>query len=249
MKLETSSWAQVQEYFERQDMVVVPVGSTENHGSQLGLGTDFLIPGKLIELLQSRSDVLCAPVMPFGMADHHTPFPGTLTIGQDGLHLVLSRITEQLYGYGARKFVFLNGHGGNTPVLTRIAVEMSKKQAYCAVFDWWVIAGKIREQWRGGHGAGQETAAMMYACPEGVHMDYAREFHPKDLTPELTFAGGSNVLCDGIPVPVPRTTEQFSEAGWYGPDDIKTATPQWGEEMLTATADFLADFIEKFKKA
>ena len=108
MLLEKSSWAQVKAYFEKNDTVVVPLGSVENHGSHMGLGTDFIIPTHLVQMLQSRSDVLCAPTMPYGMADHHMEFPGTLTIGHDGLYLVMSRIVEQLYAYGARHIVFLN---------------------------------------------------------------------------------------------------------------------------------------------
>lgn len=246
MRLEYSSWAQVQEYFEKKDIVVVPIGSVENHGSHMGLGTDYIVPTKIVELLQDRSDVLCTPTMPFGMADYHTDFAGTLTIGHDGVYLVMSRIAEQLRTMGAKKIVFLNGHGGNTPALARVGVDMDKKGVICGIIDWWVLAGQLRPEWKGGHAGGQETAAMMYAKPEAVHMDYAREFHPADLTKDLTYGGASNVLCNGIPVQVPRQFIKFADAGWCGPDDIQTATPEWGEKMLGEVADFVADFVSKF---
>ncbi len=249
MRLEYSSWSQVQEYFKGHDTVVVPLGSVENHGSHMGLGTDFLIPAKIIELLQERSDVLCAPVMPYGMADHHTDFPGTLTIGHDGLYLVMSRIAEQLCEMGAKKIVFLNGHGGNTPVLTRVGLEMEKKGVLCAIIDWWTLAGQLRAEWKGGHAGAQETSAMMYAAPQGVHMEYAKPFEPKNLTDELTYGGSNFVSCNGILVQVPRQTSEFSEAGWFGADDIQTANPEWGEHMLREVADFVADFLRKFEKA
>ena len=54
MLLEKSSWAQVKAYFEKNDTVVVPLGSVENHGSHMGLGTDFIIPTHLVQMLQSR---------------------------------------------------------------------------------------------------------------------------------------------------------------------------------------------------
>lgn len=248
MRLEHNSWMQVKEYFDKKNIVVVPLGSVENHGSHMGLGTDFIIPDKIIDLLESRIDVLSTPVMPFGMADHHTSFPGTLSIGHDGLYLVMSRITEQLYNYGARKVIFLNGHGGNTPVLNRIGLDMNKKGALCAIIDWWSLAGKINPTWKGGHAGAQETSALLYVNPDYVHMDYAREFTPQNLSEELIYEGANDVLCNGIPVSVPRLVEKFSSAGWFGQDDIKTATKEWGEEMLNATADFLADFIVKFEK-
>ncbi|MCI6888150.1 MAG: creatininase family protein [Lachnospiraceae bacterium] len=249
MRLEYSSWAQVQEYFKENDMVVVPLGSVENHGSHMGLGTDFLVPTKIVELLQDRSDVLCLPAMPYGMADHHTDFSGTLTIGHDGLYLVMSRIAQQLRTMGAKRIVFLNGHGGNTPVLTRVGLDMEKQGVLCAIIDWWVLAGQLHAEWKGGHAGAQETSAMMYAAPQGIHMEYAKPFEPKNLTDELIYGGSNNVLCSGIPVQVPRQTVSFSEAGWFGPDDIQTATPEWGEQMLNEVADFVADFLRKFEKA
>ena len=54
MFLEKISWVQAQEYFEKKDIAIIPVGSTENHGSQLCLGTDFLIPRKLCEMMDER---------------------------------------------------------------------------------------------------------------------------------------------------------------------------------------------------
>lgn len=248
MRLEHSSWAQIKEYFEKKDIVVVPLGSVENHGSHMGLGTDFIIPAKLVEMLHQRVDVLSIPVMPFGMADHHVNFPGTLSIGHDGLFLVMSRIAEQLYNMGARKIVFLNGHGGNTPVLNRIGLEMNSKGALCAIFDWWTLAGKINPKWKGGHAGAQETSAMLAINSEYVHMEYAMDSKPQDLSDELIFGGSNDVLCNGIPVTVPRLVDRLASAGWYGNDDIKTATKEWGEEMLNATADFLANFIIKFEK-
>lgn len=249
MLLEKSSWAQVKAYFEKNDTVVVPLGSVENHGSHMGLGTDFIIPTHLVNMLQSRTDVLCAPTMPYGMADHHMEFPGTLTIGHDGLYLVMSRIAEQLYDYGARHIVFLNGHGGNTPVLQRIGIAMARKGCLCAIIDWWSLAGKLNPAWAGGHAGAEETSAMMVAAPDAVHMDLAMEFHPKDLSPELPFAAANDVLCDGVPVTVPRPVSSHSKSGWFGKDDIQTASVQWGEEMLAGVADFIASFIDKFQRA
>ena len=249
MRMEYSSWLQVEEYFKEHDMVVVPIGSTENHGSHMGLGTDFLVPSKIVDLLEERIQVLSAPPLPYGMADNHTAFPGTLTIGQDGLYLVAKRIAMQLHDMGARKILFLNGHGGNTPVLNRIGMEMEKEGTLCAVIDWWVLAGQHRPEWKGGHAGAQETSAMMAAAPRAVHMELAKEFHPKGVAPDLPFGGASNVLCNGIPVLVPRQTREFSESGWFGDDDIKTASPEWGEQMLNEVADFVADFLRKFQNA
>lgn len=249
MKLAQSSWAQVKDYFETHDTVIVPLGSVENHGSHMGLGTDFMIPDYLVELLQSRTDVLCAPTMPYGMADHHMEFPGTLTIGHDGLHMVMTRIVDQLYAYGARHIIFLNGHGGNTPVLQRIGVAMARKGCLCAIIDWWSLAGRINPKWAGGHAGAEETSAMMAVDPAAVHMELAMEYRPIDLSDELPYSYSGDVICDGVTVPVPRPTSAYSKSGWFGPDDIQTASVEWGNEMLNGVADFIASFTDKFSRA
>ena len=126
MFLEQIYWKQAEEYFKKRDLAVIPVGSTENHGSQLALGTDFLIPRNLCERMDSRLNCLISPTIPYGVADQHTHFPGTITIGYDGLYDLVTRIADQLYGHGIRHFVFLNGHGGNTPVLQRVCMDLDE---------------------------------------------------------------------------------------------------------------------------
>ena len=248
MQLSNSTWKQAQEYFAQRDLVILPVGSLENHGSHLCLGTDAKVPQYLADQLETRLQAAFAPVMPFGCADHHTDFPGTVSIGTDGLYLVMSRVVQCLYQAGGRHFVFLNGHGGNDPALSQVGLEMSQKGALCCILDWWVLAGKLNEQWAGGHGAGEETAAMLAIDPSCVHMEYFQDPHPQDLSPELPYGRGVEVLCNGIGVPVPRKVATYASAGWYGPDHPTKATCQWGQEMLQATVDFCVDFIEKFER-
>ena len=248
MFLEKISWVQAKEYFEKKDTVIIPVGSTENHGTQLCLGTDFLIPRKLCEIMDERLEVLIAPTIPYGVGDQHTNFPGTISIGSDGLYMLVSRVVDELYKFGIRKFVFLNGHGGNTATLQRVCVDLDSKNALGAVLNWWTIAGDLNPAWKGGHGGAEETAAMLAIDPSCVHMHYFKPFEPKNLSEELTFDGAYNVSFKGISIPVPRHVDRWSECGWYGPDSPKEATVKWGKDMLWATADFCEDFIEAFER-
>ena len=80
MFLEQISWKQAEDYFKKRDLAVIPVGSTENHGSQLALGTDFLIPRNLCERMDSRLNCLIAPTTPTASPTSTPTFPEPLPL-------------------------------------------------------------------------------------------------------------------------------------------------------------------------
>ncbi len=131
MRLDSISWKKAQEYFSKKDIAVLPIGSTENHGSHLALGTDFLVPCEIAKAIDEKCEAILVPGIPYGVADQHVGFPGTLTIGYDGLHMIVSKIVWQLYDYGVRKFIFLNGHGGNKPVLRMSGCTQCQRRCLC----------------------------------------------------------------------------------------------------------------------
>lgn len=73
-----------------------------------------MIPDKIAELTEKQSHIMIAPTLPYGATDSLMGFPGTISIGVDGLYDILTRITDSLYEYGFRRFIILNGHGGNS---------------------------------------------------------------------------------------------------------------------------------------
>ena len=129
MRLERINWTQAEEYFKHNDMVIIGTGSIECHGKHVALGTDFLVPSKIIELMEPRTDVLIAPTMPYGSCQYLTDFPGTVNLGYDVLYAVMTKITESLYKHGARKFLFMNGHGGNNAALEQVCLDLDSKGA------------------------------------------------------------------------------------------------------------------------
>lgn len=249
MFLEKITWKQAEGYFKEKDIAIIPVGSTENHGSQLCLGTDFLIPRRLCEMMDERLNILIAPTVPFGVGDQHINFPGTITIGYDGLYDLMTRIVDQLYGFGIRKFVFLNGHGGNTPVLQRVALELDERHAMGAILNWWLLAGELDPRWKGGHGGGEETAAILGIDPSLVDQsEVAGPMKLHDVSDTLKATGFTSIEYKGVTVNIPRLTPSVTHNGWIGPDHPETATEEWGRKMLQTTADYIVDFMEEFKK-
>ena len=90
---------------------------------------------------------------------------------------------------------------------------------------------------------------MLAIDPGYVHMEDYIPLTPQDLSDTLQCAGMSEVSLDGVTVLTPRLFRNISPGGWYGPDDPKKATVQWGEEMLKACGDFILHFLAEFQKA
>ena len=249
MKLQHMTWPQVQSYFATNDTVIIGVGSCENHGMHMPLGTDALVPDKLISLVEERVQVLCAPMVPFGSCEYFSDFPGTVSLGDEVLYQVLFHIAEGLYRAGGRHFVFMNGHGGNIPAIERVCYGLSKKGAVGAVMNWWSMAGSFDPAWAGGHGGGEETAAILYINPDLVDRTAMKPGDIADVSEGIRAITLKNAEFRGVQIPIPRDARKICNNGWVGADDIMTATPQWGEQMLTTIADYIADFIREFAKA
>jgi len=248
MKLEAMRWPEVEAYFKEHDTVVISVGSIENHGTHLCLGTDYLVPGKLIDMIDDRLNVIFTPVMPYGNADHHMAFPGTITLGDDGLYVVMKAVADSLYKHGARKFVFLNGHGGNTNALSKVGMELNRQGGISALLNWWQIAPLLNRDWLGGHGGAQETSAVLAINESYVNMSAIEDVELQGLSGAMPADALGTVLYKGVSIPVQRTMDKVSHAGWSGPDHPQNATKEWGEEMLQVVADFVAGFIEEFSQ-
>ncbi len=249
MRLENLTWPKVQAYFEASDMVIISIGSIECHGRHMPLGTDTLIPIHLLEKIEQKSDVLICPHIPYGACQNFSAYPGTINIDNRVLYQFCDQIFESLYRHGARKFVVLNGHGGNVKVLEELGLAYEKRGCMMALLNWWLMAWDMNPAWKGGHGGGEETAAILGINPELVDQnEIGGELKFYHLTENLKTTGFRSVEYKGVSVEIIRSTERVTDSGWIGPDHPNTATAEWGREMLDTTANYIVDFLEEFKK-
>ena len=131
MYLSKMNYLEVQEYLKKSDTILIPIGSLENHGKHMPLGTDTMIPDKIAELLDQRSDLLIAPTINYGATDDLVGFPGTISLGVEGLIHLLRTICDQFYQYGFRHFLILNGHGGNAAAIQAVGIHLYRKHSFC----------------------------------------------------------------------------------------------------------------------
>ena len=254
MYLSRMNFLEVEAYLKTSDTIVIPIGSLENHGLHLPLGTDAIIPDEIARLLDARSNLLIAPTINYGATDDLVGFAGTVSIGTEGLISLLRTICDQFFNYGFRHFLILNGHGGNTAAIQAVGSHLYRKGAYLANLNWWLMAGQINPEWAGGHGGGEETAGIMAVDPSLVKEEYLHlpESIKNDLGDALPYGAWTNILYKGVSITVPRAIKDISDNGWlvhaFAGDIPSRATPEWGREMLEAVADYIADFGQQFGK-
>jgi len=250
MRLERMTWPMAEAYFKENDMVLISIGSIESHGRHMPLGTDTLIPDALLEKIEQKSDVMIAPTIPYGACQCLAPYPGTIDIDLEVLFQFFRQIMLSLYRHGARKFVILNGHGGNMKIAERLGLEFEEKGCLTAVLNWWLMAWDMNPEWKGGHGGGEETAAILGIDPSLVDKsEIGGPLKLYDVSDELKATGFRSVEYKGVSVEIIRSTPNVTDSGWIGPDHPNTATEEWGREMLQTTADYIVDFMEAFKRA
>ncbi len=160
--------------------ILVPVGSTEQHGPHLPLGTDTMTAAVLAAAAAEETNILAAPPLWFGWSPHHMVLPGTITIRPEILIECVFDVVESLNRHGFTRFVFVNGHRiVNVPWL-QIVGERAKRllgatvvifdPAYMSkTFDAGLDWGEV------GHAEEIEGSQMMYCYPELVKFDRAMD--------------------------------------------------------------------------
>jgi creatinine amidohydrolase len=255
--MQNLTWEEVAEYLERDDIVMVPIGSTEGHGPHLPLGTDSYEAIDYAEGIATRAGVLCAPPIWFGNSAHHMHKPGTISLRGETEIALLEDVYRSLIHHGFGKIITFNGHRRANLSCIEIACQATKEthpEVIFAVMDPLVMGREaalaIREApGEGVHGGEFETSHMLYAHPELVHMDKAvraplDEF-PSRLVPQSrdSLAGGDRVIL----VVGSADQRRLAPLGHVG--DPTVATRKKGERLFEAIVANGVEFIEDLRKA
>ncbi len=179
MKLQQATWPEVEAYLEASDAIVIPIGSTEQHGPNGLVGTDAICP-ELIAAGMAERNVLVAPTLSIGMAQHHLAFPGSITLRPSTLMAVIRDVVGSLANHGFRRFMFLNGHGGNIATVQAAFAEIYAASSMAGLaselrlelFNWFTgprikkLSAELFGDAEGSHATPSEISLTWYAYPD-----------------------------------------------------------------------------------
>ncbi len=172
------TWPDVSAYLQEKQSILLPVGSTEQHGRHAPLGTDTLIATRLAEDAARRTHLLCAPPLAFGWSPHHLVLPGTISIRPAVLQELLFDIIESLARHGFRRFIVINGHRVTNVPWLQLAAQRAQSQLEVAVaiFDPAYMQKEIASELGFGplgHAEELETSQMMHLFPTMIDLQQA----------------------------------------------------------------------------
>jgi creatinine amidohydrolase len=163
MRIDELNWMDVEEYLKHEDRIMLVLGACEQHG-YLSLLSDVKIPLALADAAAERSGVLVAPPLNFGVSPYFTTYPGTISLRVSTFLDAVEDIVRSLYGQGFRRFMILNGHGGNDPARARLTeLSNSLPGIKMAWYSWWSAHSVEEAAMR--HGLKSYHAAWIEAFP------------------------------------------------------------------------------------
>ncbi|MFC5278560.1 creatininase family protein [Halorubrum rubrum] len=223
-------------------ILIVPIGSVEQHGHHLPVATDTILVDAVAHLAAERveADVPLLVTPPFwsGFSPHHMSFGGTITLDFDAMLEAIENVAASALKNGFDALLLLNGHGGNRSLISAATSTIGEEHDDVEVLGltYFSLAARfvaeIRESELGGmaHGGEFETSLMQHLRPDLVKEDRI-EGSMLDEPYEL----GIRDLVEGGPLAVYREFEEYSHTGAIGAPEL--ATPEKGEEIYERLGD------------
>ena len=233
--LKELSWTEFEERSKTTDFMIIPTGAFEVYGEHLPLGTDTIVAEKIAELIAERVNAIIGPTLEVGDSKALEMFPGTITIKPESFKDYLWDTVKSLEKWGFKKFLFMNTHAGNVPIITQISRDLQdNSDIVCAQIDYWrfiqnhcdgiIESGKLAH----GHASEAGTSVMLHLHPELCDLDYVVNEPPRiennypDIIQYIDFS-------------------HKTKTGTLG--DATIATKEKGEKLVNRTVDRIVSFL------
>jgi len=242
MRLDHATWREVEAYLEKSNGIIIPTGSTEQHGPMGLIGTDALCAEKIAWEAGKELNVYVAPTLSYTPAPFNMSFPGTISISEKLFESLLNEVVCSLKKHGFKKFYFINGHGANLKSLKNLTNQFSN--ITIRVKSWWDYE-KV-----------DHLRHARFGEWEGMHAT------PSEIS--ITQANNRTITCDEALSPPKKLNQKYIQdhsGDKHGPPEQHRknfpdgrvgshsvlATPKIGEQLIKiAVAGLVSDYLTIF---
>jgi creatinine amidohydrolase len=241
------TWKEVQDAVSENRVVTIVVGSTEQHGPHLPLGTDSYIPLGIAERAASKIRMVIAPPVTYGYYSQVRSggggenFPGTTSVRSSTLVGLITDLIEAFIRHGFQRFLILSGHYENSPLIgesvQRALTSSGRTNVRTLLVNWWELIppetlNEVYENnfpgWEIEHAAIAETSMLMALRPELVRIDQIRDYKiPRKVAYDI----------------IPPAEDTIPEAGV--PSKATPATKEKGEILIRTAVEKLVEAVNK----
>jgi creatinine amidohydrolase len=240
------TWEEMNAAIQMQKVVLLPTGSTEQHGRHLPLDTDvFLVDSVCLEAGRRAPDkILVLPPISYGLNMHHIDFPGTIHIEPEVFIAFCLNVAKSVAYHGFSKLLLVNGHGSNGPLVDLVARKtVLGTQSLCAAVNYFALAMKAFEQIRESpamaHSDEFETSLYLYLAPDRVRVD--RMAPGEDVMGKYVSSDSTSEY----PVRFSDFWGRWTRTGVHG--DPMTASAEKGKVIFEAAVSGLIELVQEWQ--
>lgn len=253
---QTMTGKEIEERRKKNDLVIIPVGSTENHGKNACTGEDTFLVSRIAEqVAQATGCTVAEPIWYGSHPYHHLGMPHTIVVPEETFAAYLRAVMAGFWNSGFRKMILLNGHGQDYVIPLAIHQFAKKYQVPMIIVNvnwWFVIPEHLRDKAHSGpfetpfvHADECETSYSMALFPEFIDQQYAEKTTPMKIFPD----GHIDKSGSAYSLPIPFWQQVGASAievvstpeGVVG--DATLADPKKAEAGLTSIMDYLEKLI------
>lgn len=252
--LNEMTWKDVEEYLKVKDIILIPIGSTEEHGLAGPLGLDTYVAIALVEDAAKKTGTISTPPLWFGDSSHHLGFPGTISIRTETLSEYMKDILRSLARHGFRKIVVVNGHKGVNVAALQTALRNVKEFEFPDVFfalidPLHIGAEAAQERETKEHHAGElEISHLMYKFPDLIRKEKIEKEEP-DFERLYSKYMKTDLFKGGVSIDIPwssREQRAFTKSGAMS--DATRASSEKGQRYHDRMVKEIVEFIEWLKQ-
>ncbi|MFD1361952.1 creatininase family protein [Lentibacillus salinarum] len=249
--LHLMTWKEVDQAFKKDPVIIVPLGSMEEHGPHSITG-DYLAAVELVKRVAEQSGSYYIPPVPFGNSEYFRGYPGTISLSQETVLRILEEIFRSLTEHGITKILVFNGHAGNSSAVDQVARKVKRESnIMIAAVNLWQWLSKnnketiYQEEDPSGHGGEPLSSIMSYLYPEEMRMDLLEECEMKDHWESFSIESFNKVSTETTTANLFFDMEEISHEGIVG--NPANASSQRGEKILETLTKYGVDLAEKIK--